>query len=358
MKTRFEARRTRRAFTLVELLVVIAIIGILIALLLPAVQAAREAARRSSCTNNLKQLMLASLNFESSRGSLPAGVNVFQNPGNGQPIRVPQDTAFTAVWATWCVEILPQMEQQNLQDLFDESLRLDESPHNTIIRQELDAYLCPSDDTPDGYDGSLFGRSSYRANSGVAQNEHIWGRVRSVVNDSGNPINLATNAQGKLKRGPFVTVYEPAGMRRIKLRKVADGTSSTLAIGEYHTINAVNPNNTDNWNYSAWGSWRAYPSMAAIFSPNHSASVHLGAFGIADFADCINRGISARGCTHTFASKHTGGQILFAYVDGHVDSSSPDTDVLVLEALATIGGGEVGAAQAGNQPGGNNNNPF
>lgn len=363
----------RRAFTLVELLVVIAIIGVLIALLLPAVQAAREAARRAQCINNLKQMMLGCLNYESAHDTLPAGVNVFRDPATQQPIRVPGDNAFSAVWATWCVEILPYMENKNLQDLFDETKRLDEQPNVQLIQRELPDFLCPTDDIPNGFGEPVsmvtptstgvpmtFGRSSYRGSSGVAQGEHLWGRVRSVVSDAGVPINLANNEAGKAKRGAFTTVYDPARMRRVKLKQATDGTSDTVAISEYHTANAVK-HAGGGWNYSAWGSWRAFPSMAAIFSPNYSSSTYTGAFGVADYAQCAGvkpqyLGIDERACTHSFASKHTGGQIQTAYLDGHVESLQPDTDIYVLEAKVTIAGGEV--ERAPEISGGGGGGPF
>lgn len=351
------ARRPLRrlAFTLVELLVVIAIIGILVALLLPAVQAAREAARRSQCSNNLKQQMLGVLNFESTRKQLPAGVNVFRGPA-GTPVDVAVDPGdYTAVWSTWCVEILPYMELQNLQDLFVETKRLDEEPNLTLIQQELPAYLCPSDGQPDNYPLPApyrFGRSSYRGNSGVAQGDNMWGRVKSVVNLMGKPVLLAGNAEGKRKKGPFITVYEPGGLKRVKLRQVSDGTNATLAIGEYHTLTTRSPTQTDEkiWNYSAWGSWRAYPSLAAIFSPNYSGSNFLDSFGTPDYAECVTakpqgKGIQQRACIYTYASKHSGSQVMAAYLDGHVEGLDADTDIYVLEAIATIAGGEVGAAK-------------
>src|SRR5262245_64832193 len=90
----------KKAFTLVELLVVIAIIGVLVALLLPAVQAAREAARRSQCTNNLKQLGLAVHNYaDANKGAFPVG-------------------EYSWGWGTWLVGLLPYIEQQNLYDLY------------------------------------------------------------------------------------------------------------------------------------------------------------------------------------------------------------------------------------------------
>ena len=103
----------RRAFTLVELLVVIAIIGILIALLLPAVQAAREAARRSQCANNLKQIGLALLNYEDAFKTLPPSV-VYGCPGDRTTA-----TAEIPYHHTWITRILPFLEQQALYDQMD-----------------------------------------------------------------------------------------------------------------------------------------------------------------------------------------------------------------------------------------------
>src|SRR3954454_12704095 len=112
-------RYSRKAFTLVELLVVIAIIGILVALLLPAIQSAREAARRSQCANKMRQLSLAVLNYESSRKELPpAGIaRVMKDPKFGVDIFNPlSGTRFS-----WIIEVLPYMEEQSLSDKFDHS---------------------------------------------------------------------------------------------------------------------------------------------------------------------------------------------------------------------------------------------
>ncbi|TWT77264.1 Fimbrial protein precursor [Posidoniimonas polymericola] len=344
-----------RAFTLVELLVVIAIIGVLIALLLPAVQAAREAARRSSCTNKLKQQALAILNFESSHGELPAGINVFEN-ANGQPADVPEDNTFKAVWATWCVEALPYMENQALSDAFQDGLRLDQQPNRSLLNKELPEFLCPSDGLPGGYGQQPydFGRSSYVGSSGVASGQWPWGRVKSVMNTTtGKPQGFATNPAGKRLRGAFTTVFEPTGIKRIKLRMVSDGTSDTLAIGEYHTEEIFDPANQSNWNYASWSSWRAYMSMGAVYSPNYSSSNMLGAIGTPDFAKCKSElGLVDQPCRFAYASKHSAGVMQFAYLDGHVDSLTPDTDIYVLEAKATISGGEVDAAQAVGSGGG------
>ena len=118
----------RSAFTLVELLVVIAIIGILIALLLPAVQAAREAARRSKCTNNLKQIVLANHTFENTFGHLPWGDR--QNASNNKKVGPG-------------VHILPYMEQQQLFDEWDLN-RCFYDQKEVARTTAVDAYICPS----------------------------------------------------------------------------------------------------------------------------------------------------------------------------------------------------------------------
>src|SRR5262245_15791655 len=123
----------RLAFTLVELLVVIAIIGILVALLLPAVQSAREAARRMQCGNNLKQLGLALLNYESSRGVFPFGCG-----GTSGGARYAQT-------GTWAAFILPQLEQQNLFDTFDFKRHMNDPANQKAVSTIVPGFICPSD---------------------------------------------------------------------------------------------------------------------------------------------------------------------------------------------------------------------
>jgi prepilin-type N-terminal cleavage/methylation domain-containing protein len=140
----------RGGFTLVELLVVIAIIGILVALLLPAIQAAREAARRMSCQNNLKNLALAALNFENQVGGLPPATQATKIPGQGERLVLYKGSQFS-----WIGQILPQMEEQALFDQFDFT------SNKTIFQQDLNnnpgqnqpaPLLCPSD----GAQGRLY----------------------------------------------------------------------------------------------------------------------------------------------------------------------------------------------------------
>jgi len=119
----------KRAFTLVELLVVIAIIGILIALLLPAVQAAREAARRTQCTNNLKQIGLAMHNYHDARKVLPYGT-----PG-----------CCTLPGGNWASFILPYLEQTPVYNQFNFNLLKNVEPNLTVSKTVIAGYICPSD---------------------------------------------------------------------------------------------------------------------------------------------------------------------------------------------------------------------
>ena len=145
---------SRKGFTLVELLVVIAIIGILVGLLLPAVQAAREAARRMQCSNNQKQLALAALNHESSFKRIPASLIVEMGlppGGTGQP-----GSPYPAIVHSWAIQLLPFMEQNNLYNLYDRKFPWFSSPNlvpgtpdnQSVLQQVVPTFICPS--TPGG----------------------------------------------------------------------------------------------------------------------------------------------------------------------------------------------------------------
>src|SRR6266403_2203161 len=157
----------RRAFTLIELLVVIAIIAILIGLLLPAVQKVREAAARISCSNNLKQISLAILNYESGFGQFPPGLGLPANANvNGR--------------ASVLAIILPYMEQGNKYNQFDLTQDIYSSAANDAARkQDVKSYLCPSDGSPGGVDfgTGMYGRSNYLGSIGnTADSRSMDGR--------------------------------------------------------------------------------------------------------------------------------------------------------------------------------------
>jgi prepilin-type N-terminal cleavage/methylation domain-containing protein len=137
----------RRAFTLVELLVVIAIIGVLVALLLPAVQAAREAARRAQCTNNLKQSALAMINYENAKKFYPQyHAAVYGVPGDGSCTAPPYGGSGYAncPGLTWGVSILPYIEMQQLYDRFNPKLRTRDGTNTLYIKEVPPSFICPS----------------------------------------------------------------------------------------------------------------------------------------------------------------------------------------------------------------------
>jgi prepilin-type N-terminal cleavage/methylation domain-containing protein/prepilin-type processing-associated H-X9-DG protein len=199
----------RAGFTLVELLVVIAIIGILVGLLLPAVQSAREAARRMSCGNNLKQLGLALHNYEGTHKSFPPGAVWGAGPA---PHTLPYHH-------TWMVMILPYMEQQPLYDSIDKRLPIWGQP---AVSVQVEGFRCPSDDAcQDLSDSSNIAVSNYAGSEGFH-----W-HPSAVV---GNSAPWNTYADPIIKTADLSGLFTVTKTRRFS--DIKDGTSSTIAIAE------------------------------------------------------------------------------------------------------------------------------
>src|SRR5690349_1429964 len=144
--------RKQRAFTLVELLVVIAIIGVLVALLLPAVQSAREAARRASCANNVTQLGLSVHNFEFHFETLPAGVLNSDGPIRNEP---------QGQHVSWIVQVLPYLEQRNLYQKFNQAAGAYAAENAQVRATVVSILRCPSDPVPQVNQASTIARSGY-----------------------------------------------------------------------------------------------------------------------------------------------------------------------------------------------------
>ena len=209
----------RGGFTLVELLVVIAIIGILVALLLPAIQAAREAARRSQCQNNLKQLTLAQLNFESSRGGLVYIAKFWSNDEykNGYA------TAGPGGWYDdhgWYIALMPYVEEANLRDLGDPEMPLSSAANEFVRKAKIPLFACPSD-------------------IGLQENEWgvaTWARTRTNYSVNGGNTTYGQHNVGTCP-GVFPTCREFGGAPFIprkfnRLAKITDGTANTLMMSE------------------------------------------------------------------------------------------------------------------------------
>jgi len=202
-------RVTRTGFTLVELLVVIAIIGILVALLLPAIQAAREAARRSQCTNNLKQIGIALQNYHDTYKTLPPdGIFGRYDTGPTGGSSLPQRAYHT----TWCLLILPFMEQQPLYDTVDFSQPIwGQAVRGTVVS----TFLCPSDD---GFGEDPSQTHGCAITNYVASEGYHWWMGPAVPNYS-----FAVGAD-------FQGIF--AGGQTTKMAKITDGTSNVIAVAE------------------------------------------------------------------------------------------------------------------------------
>jgi prepilin-type N-terminal cleavage/methylation domain-containing protein/prepilin-type processing-associated H-X9-DG protein len=220
LKESFMAAK-KQGFTLVELLVVIAIIGVLVSLLLPAVQAAREAARRMQCSNNLKQISLAVHNYNDTHNAFPVG-------------------AYSCCWGTWLVALLPYIEQQPMFDNYsyfgsvqnqagnnyaqtDGSTRYGGVPNRPVTQRQLAAYSCPSDTTtaaPNVYSGITF--HNYVGNYG---NTTLGRRLVHGVDTMGN--------ENRYHGAPFVFVGAwNSNPQVVRFRDVMDGLSNTLLFSE------------------------------------------------------------------------------------------------------------------------------
>ncbi|WP_152054053.1 DUF1559 domain-containing protein [Tautonia marina] len=213
--------RRRSGFTLIELLVVIAIIGVLIALLLPAVQAAREAARRAQCTNNLKQLGLAVANYESANGVYPGAY-----PGSRYPAPNEKQDSGWGVWSPH-IMLLPFLEQQAIYNAFNfyTTAQEDEGAmsgpfQGTAATQRINAFLCPSSPLPVG---NYWGFGSYPGPKRYPGNNYF-----ASVGASLAPWSTAS------PNGLFM-IMSHGSASPIASRDVLDGTSNTVAFSEWRT---------------------------------------------------------------------------------------------------------------------------
>ena len=291
----------KRAFTLVELLVVIAIIGTLVALLLPAVQGAREAARRMSCGNNIRQLAIACHNYADTLGTLPTGYLFYSQNAN-------QPNADIFEQFGWGALILPYIEQKNLHDL----LGVTKGPLGWQLMTDINAvpatqtvlksFMCSSDSgfnqrglvvTPRAFDGGAgFTQAGFTTPAqclvGVSNYIGISGHRDSFQDDS-DP-SSAPNT------GIF---YQNS---KVRLADILDGESNTFMFGERDSLNC---------NSGAWvGIRRASGSGAAgvIAVLGHSRAKLNAPEQIIPRGNC-------NGCGEGFSSLHPGGA-MFALCDG------------------------------------------
>ena len=326
----------RRGFTLVELLVVIAIIGTLVGLLLPAVQSAREAARRSACTNNMKQLGLVLLNFESTRKRLPAAsdrAGAATNPAGGYS------------WVTLC---LPFLEETNLYNtMSNQSTRFSQpysgasgGVNSTTALTALPQLVCPSF-AGDAKTGSTANGSGtnitsapmtcYKGAAGVSY-VTVTGQTTATV-----PVSAAPGG-GALTLQFWGT--EPNNPRTgVTLAMIADGTSKTFGLVETReTVNsawidgsrawvtAANGGATFNTTARNWGT----PTNSSLLENAKSASFDYDGYSSGSPSGHLGP-----------SSQHQGGIVLHGYVDGHVGQVTNEVDANLYYSLYSRQDGEA-----------------
>ena len=216
-------RENRRAFTLVELLVVIAIIGILIALLLPAVQAAREAARRSQCTNNMKQIGLGLQNYHDVHKSFPPS-GVITGDRSMQPL--PTTPSAVAYHYSWLAMLLPFLEQQPLYNQMNKVLPIYNQP---AMSQQVATLQCPSDVQLD------LGRTRNMAYTNYAASEgyHWW--TTATVDTSWSLWSRLQSSRSPIDMSGMFTILQTR-----KISDLTDGTSNTVAVAEANSTGYKN----------------------------------------------------------------------------------------------------------------------
>ncbi len=294
----------RLGFTLIELLVVIAIIGLMVGLLLPAVQQAREAARRMQCQNNLKQIGLGLQNYHSALRKFPPGyISRFDSLGND----------LGPGWG-WGSFLLPHLEQLTVYRQINFSAGIEHVTNSDIRLTKLATFLCPSDPAPDRWQ--------------VVKRDLATGNFQSNICEvaSANYVGMfGTFEPGVGGDGVFFR------NESIGFRHVLDGTSSTLMVGERSVSLGE-------------ATWTGAITGAVLFPdgrdgvgtgpPETASSLILGhsgdGFGPGDRRSHVNQ----------FYSQHIGG-VLFLFVDGHVDFLSSSIDYRVYRALSTRANGEV-----------------
>ena len=288
-----------RGFTLIELLVVIAIIAVLIALLLPAVQQAREAARRTQCRNNLHQLGLALHNYHDAHSTLPPyGISRCPTAG-GRCTYVGMCAVYQPPATGWATMVLPYLDETSLYNATNFNHDISSTANTTVTQSVLSQYCCPSDGAPVlsvCWGGVVsMRRGNYVVNSGSYDSQN-----------SGGPTCASTPGA---TNGPFWM------NSRLRLTDITDGTSNTLAAGEA----SAGARNTTF--YVCWALGIYSGSSADTFTPMNPKVVG----GIAKPA---------------FASVHEGGAF-FLLCDGQVRFLSENIDMGTYRALSTIRGDEL-----------------
>jgi len=316
-------KKTRHAFTLVELLVVIAIIGILVAMLLPAVQAAREAARRMQCSNNFKQVGLGMHLYHDTFGTLPCG-------------------SYGSVWGSWAVWILDYIEEQSTYQMWTNSNRYVFGSHYysndnyRVATQRISAYTCPSD------------------------RHHVfnWPNLALLTkhNIAVNLGNTGLSRTNGTHHGPIEAIgsvtfagapFETAGGSTVEAKfygfsDITDGTSMTLMASEVVQGEDISSGHYDLRGFIWWGDGAGFYTYLPpnSYQPDVIHSPSYCADSIGENPPCYAPATTAMPPTMASRSRHPGG-VNSLMCDGSVRFCSNDIDIEIWQSLGTSQGSEV-----------------
>jgi prepilin-type N-terminal cleavage/methylation domain-containing protein/prepilin-type processing-associated H-X9-DG protein len=336
-------KHRHRAFTLIELLVVIAIIAVLIALLLPAVQSAREAARRTQCTNNLKQVGIAMHNYHDSQGTLPPGVK-------------------GCCWGTWLNFVLPYMEGTNLFNAYNYAgndrlenagiqvngmFRYGGPVNTTVTYAHIQAFLCPSDPNNLNLPGGGWA---------VTCHNYVCNFGNTITNQPTFYLWPYNNVKIPFLGAPFTDMGAPdaditgyAGPNTngtVNFSGIPDGLSGTMMTSEILI--------GQGWNLHGFSWWGYAPEFTGLYPPNaQQPDVMQGASycsgGNPQGVQCVGAtGSQSSGGTYSGGlgmnniprSKHPGG-VTVGMCDGSVRFIKNSVNYLVFQQLSSAKGGEV-----------------
>jgi prepilin-type N-terminal cleavage/methylation domain-containing protein/prepilin-type processing-associated H-X9-DG protein len=329
--------RVSQAFTLVELLVVITIIGILIALLLPAVQAAREAARRMQCQNNLKQIGLGILNYEAQNHTLPPG---------GLESTKPFGTS-------WWVRILPFVESANVSDQYNYSmggwLGMNTDAQALLKNLQFPYMYCPSSTLPKKVLSSEVGQSGWTAN---IQGTTYVGISGAAVDDATTSRYSATQvtgsyADGWQSKGGVLIEY-----RAVTMAEITDGTSNTIAVGEQSDwLSPVVNSGSDvmcergDCRSDCGHGFTMGPAPALSTSDRRTFNLTC-VYHPVNYKTATGNGVSGNCGPNTPIQSAHPGVVNVAFADGSVQTLSESLDMITLCNLATRNDGQVISASS------------
>ncbi|QVL30612.1 DUF1559 domain-containing protein [Telmatocola sphagniphila] len=363
-------RLRRKAFTLIELLVVIAIIAVLIGLLLPAVQKVREAAARMKCTNNLKQLGLAALNYESSYGAFPFNAITKNNsqppyiPFQAGTVPTPGNTGGTQGRCGGLVPLLPFVEQNNILPIYTFNVDFSDPMNTATLSLPFNLFVCPSN--PSGLSPITYpttyisgGNNSFAPPATPGASKNIYGSKlypTTNITVSGLPSDYAPAVQVKTTKdalgaeiaftNPVVAAAYPGtpskgAMRQngpTKITEIIDGTSTTILYSE-----AAGRANQFYTGYVNAGPDTSVTGPIWSDSDNRITVTGTTADGkTVATATCTNCTcvINCNNLSGDIYAFHTGGANI-CFADGHVSFVASTIDIKTLVALVTKAGGEV-----------------